>query len=146
MWYRVREFVSPNLIYRLGRTSSDSKSKKKQQRPKDSAVAAEIKACKAEKSKEECEDTPAFQRFLDGSNSENSSPCAEKFPETTVMFGDIIGFTIWSKSLDPTKVFQFLEVIYGSFDSICEERGILHVKTVGDAYVAVSGLPEKRDE
>ena len=146
MWYRVREFVSPNLIYRLGRTSSDSKSKKKQQRPKDSAVAAEIKACKVEKSKGECEDTPAFQRFMEESNSENSSPCAEKFPETTVMFGDIIGFTIWSKSLDPTKVFQFLEVIYGSFDSICEERGILHVKTVGDAYVAVSGLPEKRDE
>ena len=144
----MREFVSPKIVNSLRRKSvaPPPMEKATPKSHKDSGVAAQIDACKSENDKNGQEETQVLQRFLDEEDPNDSSPTAEKFPETTVMFGDIIGFTIWSKSLQPTQVFRFLEQVYARFDSICEDRGIINVKTIGDAYVAVSGLPEKRDE
>lgn len=73
-----------------------------------------------------------------------SAPIAELFPETTVMFADIAGFTAWSSVRDPTQVFTLLETLYGAFDTIARRRGVFKVETIGDSYVAVCGLPEPR--
>jgi hypothetical protein len=65
---------------------------------------------------------------------------ASFFPETTVMFADISGFTAWASTREPVQVFPFqlLETIYGAFDEIARRKGIFKVETVGDCYVSGS--------
>jgi class 3 adenylate cyclase len=73
-------------------------------------------------------------------------PIADLFPETTVLFSDISGFTAWSAVREPRHVFTLLETIYGAFDAIAVKRGVFKVETIGDSYVAVTGLPEPRED
>jgi len=73
-----------------------------------------------------------------------SRPIADLFPDTTVFFADIAGFTAWSSVREPSHVFVLLETIYGAFDKIARQYGIFKVETIGDSYVAVCGLPEPR--
>jgi class 3 adenylate cyclase len=77
-------------------------------------------------------------------NKRMSKPIAELFPDTTVFFGDIAGFTAWSSVREPAHVFTLLETLYGAFDKIAKHYGIFKIETIGDSYVAVCGLPEPR--
>jgi class 3 adenylate cyclase len=65
------------------------------------------------------------------------------YPDATVMFADIAGFTSWSSVREPTQVFTLLET-HGAFDAIAKRRGVFKVETIGDSYVAVVGLPPQR--
>jgi len=76
----------------------------------------------------------------------NGNVIASFFPETTIMFADIAGFTAWSSTREPEQVFRLLETVYGAIDEIALRRGIFKVETVGDCYVAVCGCPEARDD
>ena len=60
------------------------------------------------------------------------------------MFADIVGFTAWSSTRDPSQVFILLETIYKEFDELAKRRRVFKVETVGDCYVAVAGLPTPR--
>jgi class 3 adenylate cyclase len=73
-------------------------------------------------------------------------PIADFFPSTTIMFADVAGFTAWSSTREPFQVFELLETIYGAFDELAKRRRIFKVETVGDCYVAVSGIPEARED
>ena len=75
-----------------------------------------------------------------------SRPIADLFLETTILFGDIVGFTAWSSVREPAQVFSLLETIYASFDRIARKTQVFKVETIGDCYVAVCGLPEPRDD
>jgi class 3 adenylate cyclase len=75
-----------------------------------------------------------------------SRPIADLFPETTVMFADISGFTAWSSVREPSQVFILLESIYNAFDKIARRMQVFKVETIGDSYVAVTGLPEPRKD
>jgi class 3 adenylate cyclase len=75
-----------------------------------------------------------------------SKPIADLFPNTTVIFADIAGFTAWSSVREPSQVFTLLETVYRAFDRIAHHRGVFKVETVGDCYVAVTGLPEPRED
>jgi class 3 adenylate cyclase len=72
----------------------------------------------------------------------DTKPIADLFPETTILFADIVNFTAWSSVRDPSQVFTLLEVVYNAFDEIARKRGVFKVETIGDCYVAVCGLPE----
>jgi hypothetical protein len=56
-------------------------------------------------------------KAIDPQRNDGSSPIADLFPETTVLFSDISGFTAWSSVREPTQVFTLLENIYGTFDA-----------------------------
>jgi Adenylate and Guanylate cyclase catalytic domain len=77
------------------------------------------------------------QRFF------KTRPIADFFPQCTIIFADISGFTSWASTREPHQVFILLETLYGSLDRIAKARGIFKVETVGDCYVAVSGLPTR---
>jgi class 3 adenylate cyclase len=62
------------------------------------------------------------------------------------MFCDIQGFTAWSSARNPSQVFTLLETIYGAFDAIARKRRVFKVETIGDCYVAVTGLPDPRED
>ena len=59
-----------------------------------------------------------------------------------VSFPSTPGFTAWSSTRDPSQVFQLLEAIYNSFDEIAKSRKVFKVETIGECYVAVTGLPD----
>jgi class 3 adenylate cyclase len=75
-----------------------------------------------------------------------SKPIADLFPRATVLFADICGFTSWSSKREPSDVFLLLETLYGEFDKAAKREGIFKVETIGDCYVAVTGLPEPRKD
>lgn len=73
-------------------------------------------------------------------------PIADLFPEATVMFADISGFTAWSSTREPTQVFKLLETIYSSFDRMARKRRVFKVETIGDCYMAVTGVPDPQPD
>lgn len=75
-----------------------------------------------------------------------AKPIADLFPETTIMFADIAGFTAWSSTREPSQVFTLLEGVYHEFDVIAKRRRVFKVEVVGDCYVAVAGLPDPRPD
>ena len=52
------------------------------------------------------------------------------------------GFTAWSSEREPAQVFTLLETIYRSMDTTAKRMGVFKVETIGDCYVAATGLPE----
>ncbi|MEV5002817.1 adenylate/guanylate cyclase domain-containing protein [Nocardioides sp. LML1-1-1.1] len=66
---------------------------------------------------------------------------ADSAPSVSVLFSDIVGFTPVSEALSPEELVQLLDTMFREFDELCEQRGIEKIKTVGDAYMAVAGLP-----
>lgn len=65
-----------------------------------------------------------------------------RFEAATVMMLDFVGFTDMAISRDPAALISELNDIFTSFDRIVELFGCERIKTIGDAYVAVSGIPE----
>jgi adenylate cyclase len=66
---------------------------------------------------------------------------ADSFSDVTVLFADIVGFTDFSAGINPKKLLVLLNEIFTSFDSIADARGLEKIKTIGDAYMAVAGIP-----
>jgi adenylate cyclase len=66
---------------------------------------------------------------------------AETYPETTVVFTDLAGFTPWVASADPARVVDLLDDLFSRFDELASRHGMEKIKTVGDSYMAVAGAP-----
>ncbi len=66
---------------------------------------------------------------------------ADSFPEVTVLFADVVGFTELTARLSPREVVKLLDDIFSRFDHIAAELGLEKIKTIGDAYMAVGSLP-----
>ena len=79
---------------------------------------------------------------MDHSKHKMSRPIAEKFAHATVLFADTAGFTQWSSSRQPEQVFQLLEKLFGALDKIALRRNVFKVETIGDCYMAVTGVPK----
>lgn len=73
-------------------------------------------------------------------------PLADEFDQVTVLFADIAGFTAYAAPRRPEDVVEVLNEIVSEFDRIAEQLGVEKIKTIGDAYMAVSGLPEQRGD
>jgi len=72
---------------------------------------------------------------------QDTSAIAEQFDETTIMFADIVGFTPLSARMPPTELVQLLNQVFSLFDQLAEQHGLEKIKTIGDAYMVVGGLP-----
>jgi class 3 adenylate cyclase len=69
---------------------------------------------------------------------------ADSFADVTVLFADIVDFTKISAHHSPKEVVSLLNQIFSSFDRLAEQHGVEKIKTIGDAYMAVGGLPTPR--
>jgi len=78
--------------------------------------------------------------------NQGSRPIAELYDETTIIFMDLAGFTHWSSSRTPVEVFDLLEAVYGEFDKLAKRRGVFKIETIGDCYVAVTGIPQAQPD
>ena len=70
----------------------------------------------------------------------------ESFDNVTVYFSDIVGFTKMSSQLEPKLLIDELNEIFTQFDNIIEQYGCERIKTIGDAYMCVCGMPEENPQ
>lgn len=69
---------------------------------------------------------------------------AEKFDQVTVLFADIVGFTELAGQLSPIELVNLLNSVFSEFDRLTEKYRLEKIKTIGDAYMVVGGLPTRR--
>ena len=67
----------------------------------------------------------------------------DKYERATVLFSDIQGFTRIAEEMNPEKLIDELDQFFFHFDSVVEKYNIEKIKTIGDAYMAAGGIPEK---
>ena len=77
---------------------------------------------------------------------EDDQVIADGFAEATVLFADIVGFTRLAADRTPIAMVELLNEIFSRFDHLVEQYGLEKIKTIGDAYMAASGLPVPRPD
>ena len=76
----------------------------------------------------------------------NERTIAESFPAVTVLFTDLCGFTQFSQHVAADDLVALLDEIFSLFDNLATAHGVEKIKTIGDAYMAVAGLPVPRGD
>jgi class 3 adenylate cyclase len=71
---------------------------------------------------------------------------ADRFDDVTLMFVDIVEFTRLSSTMSPQELVGVLNDVFTVFDSLVDRYGLEKVKTIGDAYMVVGGMPERSDD
>jgi adenylate cyclase len=69
---------------------------------------------------------------------------ADKYDDASVLFADIAGYTERASQSTPADLVDFLNLLYTEFDRLVEKHGLEKIKTSGDGYIVVSGVPEPR--
>lgn len=77
---------------------------------------------------------------------ESNETIADGFSSATVLFADIVGFTQMAARQTPESLVRLLNTIFSSFDRLVQKHGLEKIKTIGDAYMAVGGLPNPRTD
>lgn len=72
---------------------------------------------------------------------QDSTVVADDFSKVTVLFADIVGFTEISASMSSTKLVELLNAVFSVFDTLVATHNVEKIKTIGDAYMVVAGLP-----
>lgn len=71
---------------------------------------------------------------------------ADSYPDASVLFADIADFTRRASQTDPGQLVGFLNELYGGLDRLVEQHGLEKIKTSGDSYMVVSGVPDPRPD
>lgn len=66
----------------------------------------------------------------------------KSFESATILFTDVVGFSAISETMSPARLVNKLDSLFKKFDAIVKDRNIEKIKTIGDAYMAVGGIPE----
>ena len=67
---------------------------------------------------------------------------ADAYPDASILFADMAGFTARTSDVTPEELVRFLNRVYTMLDSLVERHGLEKIKTMGDSYMVVSGLPK----
>jgi len=65
----------------------------------------------------------------------------DRFDAVSVLFADIVGFTNFAQHTSPEELVTMLNELFSSFDKLAEKHGLEKIKTIGDAYMVVAGIP-----
>jgi hypothetical protein len=71
---------------------------------------------------------------------------ADGFSQCSVLFADIEGFTKFSNDIAPETLVSLLNEVFSRFDDLVDKYNLEKIKTIGDAYMVVAGLPDPRDD
>ncbi|RUP06899.1 MAG: adenylate/guanylate cyclase domain-containing protein [Mycobacterium sp.] len=86
--------------------------------------------------------TKIAERLKDPSRS----VIADKYDDASVLFADIAGFTSRASDTAPTELVRFLDQLYTQLDALVDRHGLEKIKTSGDSYMVVSGVPDPRPD
>lgn len=73
---------------------------------------------------------------------QGESVIADSFSDVTIIFIDLVGFTQLSGRASPEEIIVILNAVFSTFDEIADSCGLEKIKTIGDAYMVVAGIPE----
>jgi guanylate cyclase len=90
--------------------------------------------------------TNAIPRSIAQRLRRGESRIAESYPETTVVFADVVGFTPWANRTEPRRVVALLDDLFTRLDRVAAQLGLEKIKTVGDSYMAAAGAPAARPD
>ena len=76
---------------------------------------------------------------------QGESNIVDGFQSVTILFADLVGFTRACAGAEPKNVLTVLNQIFSAFDELAEKYDLEKIKTIGDAYMVVGGLPIERD-
>lgn len=76
----------------------------------------------------------------------SSGSLAEQFDEVSILFADVVGFTALSEQISPRDLVALLDNLFSRFDSLTETLNLEKIKTIGDAYMVASGIPQPRSD
>jgi adenylate cyclase len=68
---------------------------------------------------------------------------ADRFPDATILFADLAGFTNLADQHSPGRIVELLNGLFSAFDRLAKSLKVEKIKTIGDAYMAAGGLPEE---
>jgi class 3 adenylate cyclase len=71
---------------------------------------------------------------------------ADRFPEATILFSDLVGFTSLAGKSSPGQIIEILNSLFSSFDALAKRLRLEKIKTIGDAYMVAGGLPEEQPD
>ncbi|MDT5183764.1 MAG: adenylate cyclase [Mycobacterium sp.] len=71
---------------------------------------------------------------------------ADKYDDASILFADIAGYTKRASDTTPSDLVRFLDRLYTDMDALVDRHGLEKVKTSGDSYMVVSGVPQPRDD
>ncbi len=74
----------------------------------------------------------------------HQSVTTKAYSHATIMFTDVVSFSRLSKKLDPVTLIRKLNFYFSLYDRVMEEFGIEKIKTIGDSYMSVSGVPDRK--
>lgn len=73
---------------------------------------------------------------------EGEEVIADGFSDVTILFADLVGFTKLSARTTPQELVALLNKVFSAFDRLTQRHGLEKIKTIGDAYMVVGGLPD----
>jgi guanylate cyclase len=71
---------------------------------------------------------------------------ADACPDVTVLFADLVGFTPLCQRLSASDVVALLDRVFARWDKLAADHGVEKIKTIGDAYMVVGGVPLPRED
>ncbi len=71
---------------------------------------------------------------------------ADQFASASILFADVVDFTPLAQRLPPAEVVGVLDELFSRFDALVERHGLEKIKTIGDCYMAASGVPDPRPD
>ena len=77
---------------------------------------------------------------------EGETAIADSFSGVSVMFSDVVGITKLSAQIAPGELVEMLNRLFSAFDHLTDRHGLEKIKTIGDAYMVVGGLPTPRED
>ncbi len=85
-------------------------------------------------------------KAIAGRLKEGHRTIADSFPDVSVLFADLVGFTRLSEQVAPADLVAMLNKIFSMFDLLAEKHGLEKIKTIGDEYMVAAGLPTPNPE
>jgi class 3 adenylate cyclase len=100
----------------------------------------------AEKEKSERLLLSIFPKAIADRLKQETSAIAESFSDASILFADINNFSSITSEKSPIEVVELLGQLFSAFDQLAEQHGLEKLKTIGDAYMAVGGVPVPRQD
>ncbi|MEX1172690.1 MAG: adenylate/guanylate cyclase domain-containing protein [Chloroflexota bacterium] len=91
-------------------------------------------------------DTIAHQLKAADASGNRGAVIADAHPDVTVLFADVVEFTPFAERAAPDDLVGLLDRVFSAFDDVIDAHGLEKIKTIGDSYMAASGLPVARED
>jgi len=124
-------------VYRLRVRAMRAQNKFLERQVRERTAALEAERAKSEQLLLNTLPPPIAKRLLSGATT-----IVDRFDHASVLFADLANFTLLASSLSPEQLVELLDAVFSDFDAIANRYALEKIKTIGDCYMLVGGVPE----